>query len=120
LCRLCHLVAAGRDRAVPVVAPTQYLLESDTVRLRLVARNPMLAAIAEEPRVLLSVAGDWAYVPSAWNAIGDEDPLLGIPITYYAAVQLIGVASVVDDPVRLRTMVTECAARLLSTRCRRD
>jgi len=100
-----HLVAAGRDREVPVVVPTQYLLEGDTVRLHLVARNPMLAAIAEEPRVLLSVAGDWAYVPSAWKAIGEEDPLLGIPTTYYAAVQLIGVASVVDDPAEVAAIL---------------
>ena len=47
---------------------------------------------------LLSVAGDWAYVPSAWKAIGDEDPAFGIPTTYYAAVQLSGVMTVVDDP----------------------
>ena len=40
-------------------------------------------ALAENPRVLLSVADDWAFIPSAWKAIGDEDPTLGIPTTYY-------------------------------------
>jgi transcriptional regulator len=47
--------------------------------------------------VVLSVAADWAFIPSSWKAIGDEDPALGIPTTYYAAVQLIGTASVLDE-----------------------
>jgi transcriptional regulator len=92
-----HLVAAGRDRDVPVVVPTQFVLEGDTVRLHLVRTNPLFAAVAENPRVLLSVAGDWAFIPSSWKAIGDEDPKLGIPTTYYAAVQLTGTATVHDE-----------------------
>jgi transcriptional regulator len=89
-----HLVAAGRGREVPVVVPTQFLLSGDTVWLHLVRSNPIFAAVAEQPRVLLSVAGDWAYIPSDWKSIGDEDPTLGIPTTYYGAVQLIGTATV--------------------------
>jgi len=92
-----HLVAAGRHRDVPVVVPTQFVLEGCTVHLHLVRKNPLFAALAENPRVLLSVAGDWAFIPSAWKAIGDEDPALGIPTTYYGAVQLIGTATVHDE-----------------------
>ncbi len=92
-----HLVAAGRGRDVPVVVPTQFLLEGDTVRLHLVRANPVFDALGENPRVLLSVAGDWAFIPSAWKAIGEEDPALGIPTTYYGAVQLIGTATVHDE-----------------------
>jgi transcriptional regulator len=93
-----HFVAAGRDRDVPVVVPTQFaLLDESEVVLHLARPNPIWDALAENPNVLLSVAGDWAYVPAAWKAIGDEDPRLGIPTTYYAAVQLIGTAEVVDD-----------------------
>jgi len=44
------------------------------------------------------VAGDWAFVPSSWKAISDEDPRVGIPTTYYGAVQLTARAEVVDDP----------------------
>jgi transcriptional regulator len=91
-----HLVAAGRHRDVPVVVPTQFLLEGDTVHLHLVRTNPLFAALAENPRALLSVAGDWAFIPSAWKAMGDEDPRLGIPTTYYAAVQMVGTATVHD------------------------
>ncbi|MGD0943996.1 MAG: FMN-binding negative transcriptional regulator [Acidimicrobiales bacterium] len=93
-----HLVAAGRGREVPVVVPTQFVLDGDEIFLHLVGKNPILAAIAEQPRVLMSVVGDWAFIPSAWKAIGDEDPLLGVPTTYYAAVQLEGAATILSDP----------------------
>ena len=93
-----HLVAGGRNRDVPVVVPTQFtLLGADEVVLHLARPNPIWAALEENPAVVLSVAGDWAYVPAAWKAIGEEDPRLGIPTTYYAAVQLIADATVVDD-----------------------
>jgi len=94
-----HLVAAGRGRDVPVVVPTQFtLVDAGEAVLHLARPNPVWDALAENPAVVLSVAGDWAYVPAAWKAIGDEDPRLGIPTTYYAAVQLIADATVVDDP----------------------
>jgi transcriptional regulator len=93
-----QLIAAGRARDVPVVVPTQFVLDGDEVVLHLARPNPVWQAIEENPVVLLSVAGDWAYVPAAWKAIGDEDPALGIPTTYYAAVQLRCEASVSDDP----------------------
>ncbi len=93
-----HLVAAGRGRLVPVIVPTQFLLDGDRVLLHLAAPNPIFEAIAEQPRVVLSVAGDWAFIPSNWKAIGDEDPALGIPTTYYAAVQLEGIATVGVEP----------------------
>ncbi len=93
-----HLVAAGRDRPWPVVVPTQFTLDADRVLLHVAAPNPVLDALAERPSAVLSVAGDWAYIPSDWKVVGDEDPLLGIPTTYYAAVQLAGPVTVVDDP----------------------
>lgn len=94
-----QLIAAGRDRMVPVVVPTQFVLVDDeTVVLHLARANPVFSAIAENPCVLLSVAGDWAYVPAAWKAIEDEDPTLGIPTTYYAAVQLRCTAESLDAP----------------------
>jgi transcriptional regulator len=109
-----HLVAAGRGREVPVVVPTQFhLADPRTVVLHLARPNPIWDALEENPTVLLSVAGDWAYVPAAWKAIGDEDPRLGIPTTYYAAAQLIATATVVDDPaekaeiLRAQLAVTE-------------
>ena len=93
-----HLVAPGGPaREMPVVVPTQFVLAGDTVWLHLVRANPVFAALAENPRVLLSVADDWAFIPSSWKAIGTEDPALGIPTTYYGAVQLVGTATVHDE-----------------------
>ena len=97
-----HLIVPGA-RDVPVVVPTQYVLDDEVdapipdVLLHLARPNPVWSALAERPTVLLSVAGDWAYVPSAWKAVGEEDPALGIPTTYYAAAQLLGDAEVLDD-----------------------
>ena len=65
--------------------------------LHLVRANPVFEALAENPRVVLSVAEDWAFIPSAWKAIDAEDPALGIPTTYYGAVQLVGTAVVHDE-----------------------
>jgi transcriptional regulator len=101
-----HLVApGGRERDLPVVVPTQFVLETHTdthphvhtVWLHLVRANPVFAALAENPSVLVSVAGDWAFIPSSWKAIEGEDPALGIPTTYYGAVQLVGTATVHDE-----------------------
>jgi transcriptional regulator len=77
--------------------PTQFVLEGDTVWLHLLRANPVFGALAENPRVLLSVADDWAFIPSSWKVVGDEDPALGIPTTYYGAVQLVGTATVYDE-----------------------
>ena len=92
------LVAGGRGRDLPVVVPTQFVLSGDEVLLHLVRNNPIWSAIDENPNVLLCVAGDWAFIPSSWKVIGDEDPAYGIPTTYYAAVQIAGRASVLREP----------------------
>ena len=94
------LIAAGRGRDVPVVVPTHFVYDgATTVLLHLARPNPVWSAIDENPRVLLAVHGDVAYVPSAWKAVGEEDPALGIPTSYYAAVTLTCTAEVLtgDD-----------------------
>ena len=93
-----HLVAAGRGRDVPVVVPTQFVLHGSEILVHLAGPNPVWGAIEENDAVLLTVAGDWAFIPSSWKAIGDEDPARGIPTTYYASVQLVGRATVVAEP----------------------
>jgi transcriptional regulator len=103
--RFGHLAAVGRDRDYPVIVPTQFSLEGDTVLFHFVARNPILEALDERPNAVLSVAGDWAFIPSAWKAIGAEDPALGIPTTYYAAVQLAGSVVVHQDPEAIATIL---------------
>ena len=58
----------------------------------------------------MSVAGDWAFIPGAWKAIGDEDPARGIPTTYYAAVQ---VTRRLRGPVASRKRSRRCCATQL-------
>lgn len=96
--RFGHMIAVGSGRDYPVVAPTQFVLEGDTALMHFAAPNPVLKALAENPRAVMSVAGDWAFIPSAWKAIDGEDPRLGIPTTYYAAVQLRGEAHLSETP----------------------
>lgn len=85
-----HLVAPGVGRPLPVISALQYVYEDDCALLHVAAANPIVDALAERSGAVLSVAGDRAFIPSAWKAIGDEDPRLGLPTTYYAAVQLAG------------------------------
>jgi transcriptional regulator len=94
-----HLIAPGVGLEYPVVAPTQFVLEGYEVLVHFARPNPILDVLAGNPRAVLSVAGDWAFIPSEWKAIAGEDPALGIPTTYYAAVQLQGHAEIRDDPV---------------------
>jgi transcriptional regulator len=93
-----HFIAPGVGSEYPVVAPTQFVLDEDEVLVHFARPNPILDALQANPRAVLSVAGDWAFIPSDWKTIGDEDPALGIPTTYYAAVQLRGQAEVKHDP----------------------
>lgn len=99
--RFGDLVAAGRGRDVAVVVPTPYSLVGDEVFIHLAHNNPVWATIEENPRVVLSVSADDAYVPGTWKAIGDEDPALGIPTTLMAVVQVTATVTVVDDPDEL-------------------
>ncbi|MGB8649856.1 MAG: FMN-binding negative transcriptional regulator [Mycobacteriales bacterium] len=91
------LVCPGAGRDVPVVVPTHFAWDGTSVLLHLARPNPALTALEERPRAVFSVTGDWAYVPAAWKAVGEEDPALGIPTSYYAAVTLDCTAELLAD-----------------------
>jgi transcriptional regulator len=107
-----HLIAAGLGRDAPVIVPTQYVYDDTVVLAHVAVPNPILGALAERPTGILAVAGDWAFIPSSWKAIDDEDPRLGIPTTYYAAVQLAGRVDVIEEPDALATLLGRQLARL--------
>ncbi len=104
---LGQLVAVGRDRALPVIVPTQYVVveipTADEPRyevwLHLARPNPIWRVLAERPVAVLAVAGDWAYIPTDWNAEPGTPPRSGVPTTYYGAVQASGPVTVVDEAV---------------------
>jgi len=94
-----QLVAPGRGRDLPVVVPTHFSYDGAvTVRLHLARPNPVWPLLEEHPRALLTVIGEYVYVPSDWNANPGTDPLAGIPTSYYATVQLACDVRVIDDP----------------------
>ncbi|GAC1373982.1 MAG: FMN-binding negative transcriptional regulator [Acidimicrobiales bacterium] len=107
-----ELIAAGRNRDLAVVVPTQFVLIGDEVLIHLASPNPIWSAVEENPNVLLSVSGDWAYIPSHWKAIDAEDPKTAIPTTYYASVQIVGTAHIIDDPADVAEVLRRQLAHL--------
>lgn len=94
-----QLVTAGHVDGFPVVVPTHFSYDGDTtVLLHLARPNPAWRAIEDDPHVVLALAADFAYVEAAWNAEPGTDPDLGVPTSYYTAIQLLCRAEIVDDP----------------------
>ena len=102
-----ELIASGRERDVPVVVPTHFIYDGDrTIRLHLAVPNPVWEALAENPLALVSVYGDYSYIPTQWNANPGTDVAYGVPTTYYAAVQAVVRTRMVDDPDELAAILS--------------
>ncbi|MFC7340865.1 FMN-binding negative transcriptional regulator [Saccharopolyspora griseoalba] len=101
-----QLVAVDPDRR-PIVQPTHFALDGDRVLLHLARPNPIWAALEHDPRCVLSVVDDYAYVPGPWRAEGATSPSAGVPTSHYAAVQLSGTAELIDDPERKAALLRE-------------
>ncbi len=83
----------------PAVVPTHFTVDDErTVLMHLARPNPVWRLIEAQPRVVLSVVDDDAYVPTAWRAAPGTPVTDGVPTSYYAAVQLRCQAEIVDDP----------------------
>ena len=97
-----ELIASGRGRDVPVVVPTHFIYDGDhTIRLHLAVPNPVWEALAENAVALVSVYGDYSYIPTHWNANPGAPVEYGVPTSYYAAVQAVVRIRTVDDPDEL-------------------
>lgn len=91
----------------PVVVPTHFAIEDDHTLLVHCARaNPVRAAIEGDPRVVLTVLDDYAYVPSTWRAAPAQPAEDGVPTSYYAAVQFHCHAQLIDDPQEKSALLT--------------
>lgn len=93
-----QLVTAAQVDGWPVIVPTHFIVEGDEVLLHLARPNPVWKAIDKDPRVVLALTGDYVYVDASMNTDPGEDPELGVPTSYYTALQLHGTATVIDDP----------------------
>ncbi|SEN73145.1 negative transcriptional regulator, PaiB family [Actinacidiphila rubida] len=98
-----QLAVNGLDGAPPFVQPVHFLYDPapgdhGEAVLHLARPNPLWAALDASPHVTLSVVDDYVFVPGHWTALPDQPTDHGTPTSYYAAVQLLAVAHVVDDP----------------------
>jgi len=94
-----QVIAPGSGEDYPCVVPTRFVYtDSDQIWFHLARPNPVWRAIDANPRVVFSIIADYTYVEAAWNADPGTDPTVGVPTSYYTAVQLLCTAEVVDDP----------------------
>lgn len=92
------IAPGGPERDLPIVVPTHFHYDGvTTVLVHLARPNPAWEALAERARALLTVVGDYVYVPSPWGAPPGEAPEDGVATSFYATVQLAGDVEVLDD-----------------------
>ncbi|GAA3120825.1 MULTISPECIES: FMN-binding negative transcriptional regulator [Nonomuraea] len=90
-----QIAVNGVDGDPPVVVPTHFLYDGhDHVLLHLARPNPIWQALEANPAAVVSVYDDYAYIPTGWRS---DSPETGVPTSYYASVQLICQAEIVDD-----------------------
>ncbi|GHD85363.1 FMN-binding negative transcriptional regulator [Streptomyces naganishii] len=93
-----QLAVNGLPGSPPMVVPTHFSRDGDRLLVHLARPNPVWEAIEHDPAVVLTVIGDYAFVPGPWRAADGVPPTDGVPTSYYAAVQFTCRAHVVDDP----------------------
>ncbi|MFF9409117.1 FMN-binding negative transcriptional regulator [Streptomyces anandii] len=93
-----QLAVNGLPGHPPMVVPTHFSRDGDRLLVHLARPNPVWKAIEHDPAVVLTVIGDYAFVPGPWRAADGVPPTDGVPTSYYAAVQFTCRAHVVDDP----------------------
>ncbi|MFD5450222.1 FMN-binding negative transcriptional regulator [Streptomyces sp. NPDC003470] len=92
------LTVNGLPGEPPVAVPTHFTGGPGHLLIHLARPNPAWKAIENDPNVLFTVFGDYAFVPGPWRAKPDTPPTDGVPTSYYTAVQFTCRATVVDDP----------------------
>ncbi|NKY16249.1 FMN-binding negative transcriptional regulator [Streptomyces somaliensis] len=82
----------------PVAVPTHFTADGNHLLVHLARPNPVWEALENDPNVLFTVFGDYAFVPGPWRAAPGSPPTDGVPTSYYTAVQFTCRAHIVDDP----------------------
>ncbi len=94
-----QLVVNNVDPAeAPLVVPTHAVLDGDVLLIHLARPNPVWRHVETATKVLFTVVGDYAYIPSTWRAKAGGEDEDGVPTSYYATVQLTGRPTILDDP----------------------
>ncbi|MFJ9909150.1 FMN-binding negative transcriptional regulator [Streptomyces sp. NPDC101152] len=82
----------------PMVVPTHFTCDGPRLLVHLAQPNPIWKAIEHDPNVVLTVIGDYAFIPGPWRAQPGTPPTDGVPTSYYATVQFTCRAEIVDEP----------------------
>lgn len=93
-----QLIVPGPSQSFPVVVPTHFIHRDREILLHVAKANPVLGALQHDERAMFAVIGPYAYVESSWNTPPEYPAEYGIPTSYYAAVQLEGRATIVQEP----------------------
>jgi transcriptional regulator len=95
-----QLAVNGAPGEPPFVQPLHFSYDAGRGEAvtHLARPNPIWPAIAAAPQVTLSVVDDYTFIPGPWHAPDDAPPEHGTPTSFYAAVQLLCTAHIVDDP----------------------
>ncbi|MDT0466487.1 FMN-binding negative transcriptional regulator [Streptomyces gibsoniae] len=88
----------GLPGQAPVAVPTHFTRDAGHLLVHLARPNPVWKAIENDPAVLFTVFGDYAFIPGPWRAAAGTPSTDGVPTSYYAAVQFTCRAHIVDDP----------------------
>jgi transcriptional regulator len=99
------LVAFEGARPIAVHAPFLFDPVAGTIELHVARPNPIHAAIADNPRVLLTCMGPDAYISPDWYASDNQ-----VPTWNYVAVHVTGRAALMPKD-RLRDHVDRLSAR---------
>ncbi|MER5421048.1 FMN-binding negative transcriptional regulator [Streptosporangium roseum] len=93
-----QLSVNGLPGRPPVVVPTHFTGDGPDLLVHLARPNPVWKAIDQDPNVVLTVIGDYAFIPGPWRAPAGIPPRDGVPTSYYTAVQFTCRAHIIDDP----------------------
>ncbi|MFJ4850492.1 FMN-binding negative transcriptional regulator [Streptomyces sp. NPDC088733] len=95
-----QLAVNGLPGEPPYVQPLHFAYDAERREAvtHLARPNPLWRALEARPEAVLSVVDDYTYIPAPWHAPADGPPEHGTPTSYYAAVQLVCRARIVDDP----------------------
>ncbi|MFJ3802605.1 FMN-binding negative transcriptional regulator [Streptomyces sp. NPDC090088] len=93
-----QLTVNGPPGHPPVAVPTHFASDENQLLIHLARPNPVWTAIEDDPNILFTVLGDYAFIPGPWRAKAGTPPTDGVPTSYYTAVQFTCRAHIVDDP----------------------
>ncbi|NBM18677.1 FMN-binding negative transcriptional regulator [Streptomyces sp. GC420] len=88
----------GLPGRAPVAVPTHFTSDGPDLLVHLARPNPVWKAVENDPNVLFTVFGDYAFIPGPWRAKAGTPPADGVPTSYYTAVQFTCHAHIIDEP----------------------